>query len=133
MNNDKGFSLIEVLVAITILGITLGIIMPLFSGAMRSVRASEEYSQAILLAKKGMEDTVLMEDIHLGTEEGSFGNGYTWKRTISPFEISEEEEYLNENLPFNLYDVEVKVEWMSASVEKAMSLRSVILREAAEE
>src|SRR3989338_498790 len=127
MNNDKGFSLIEVLVAITILGITLGIIMPLFSGAMRSVRASEEYSQAILLAKKGM------EDIHLGTEEGSFGNGYTWKRTISPFEISEEEEYLNENLPFNLYDVEVKVEWMSASVEKAMSLRSVILREAAEE
>lgn len=133
MNNDKGFSLLEVLVAITILGIALGTIMSLFSGAMRSVGASEEYSQALLFARSGMEDTMLMEDIHSGTEEGSFGNGYTWKRTVSPIEISDEEKYLNENLPFNLYDVEVKVKWMSGGVEKAMSLKSTLLRESLEE
>ncbi|MBI5749319.1 MAG: prepilin-type N-terminal cleavage/methylation domain-containing protein [Nitrospinae bacterium] len=133
MNNEKGFSLLEALVAITILGITLGIIMALFSGAMRSVGASEEYSKALLLARKEMEDTMLMEDIHLGAEDGSFGNGYTWKRTISSLKISEEDEYLNENLPFNLYEIEIKVKWWSWKVEKMMSLRSIILRETLEE
>ena len=133
MSNEKGFSLLEALVAITILGITLGTIMSLFSGAMRSVGASDEYSQALLLARKGMEDTMLMEDIHLGTEDGSFGNGYTWERTISPIEISEEDEYLDENPPFNLYEVEIKVKWWSWKAEKVMSLRSLVLRETLEE
>ncbi|MEK6546358.1 MAG: type II secretion system protein [Nitrospinota bacterium] len=133
MNNEKGFSLLEALVAITILGITLGTIMALFSGALRSVGSSEEYSQALLLAKKGMEDAILMEDIHSGTDEGSFGNGYTWERTIMPLEISEEEEYTNENIPFNLYDVEIKVKWLSGKVEKVMSLKSTVLRETLEE
>jgi prepilin-type N-terminal cleavage/methylation domain-containing protein len=133
MNNDKGFSLIEALVAITILGITLGVIMSLFSGAMRSVAASDEHSKALLFAKKGMEDAMLMKDIQLGTEEGSFGRGYTWERTITPLDASEEEEFINESPPFNLYEVEIRVKWFSASVEKAISLRSVIIREASEE
>lgn len=133
MNNEKGFSLLEALVAITILGITLGTIMALFSGAMRSVGASGEYSQAIILARKGMEDAILMEDIQSGIEDGSFGNGYTWERTISPLEISEEEEYSNEDIPFNLYMIEVKVKWLSGRMEKEMSLKSTVLKESFEE
>jgi len=133
MNNEKGFSLLEALIAITILGITLGIIMALFSGAMRSVGASEEYSQALFLARKGMEDTMLMEDIHLGTEEGDFSNGYIWERTVNPLEIFEDEEYLNDNLPFRLYEAEIKIKWWSGKVEKVVSLRSTLLREGIEE
>lgn len=133
MNNDKGFSLLEVLVAITILGITLGTIMSLFSGAMRSVGSSAEYSQALLFARKGMEDTMLKEDIHLGIEEGNFGNGYTWERTITLLELSEEDEYLKDDIPFNLYDIEIRVKWLSGRVEKSMSIRSALLREGIED
>jgi len=37
-----------------------------------------------------MEDAILMEDSYSEGDEGNFGNGYTWERTIIPLEISEE-------------------------------------------
>ncbi len=44
MRDKNGFTLIEVLVAIAILGIGLGVILELFSGGLRSARIAEEYA-----------------------------------------------------------------------------------------
>ncbi|NWG02305.1 MAG: prepilin-type N-terminal cleavage/methylation domain-containing protein, partial [Syntrophaceae bacterium] len=47
----KGFTLIEVLLAVLILGIGLTLIIELFSGGLRLARTSEEYTRAVNYAR----------------------------------------------------------------------------------
>jgi general secretion pathway protein I len=130
MKNDKGFSLLEVLVAVTILGIALGTLMALFSGSLNSAGASEEYSRAVLLARKGIEDAMLAETIVPGTDGGDFAGGvYAWTTTITPEELSDEEMDGEKYPPFRLYEVEVEVRWRSGTKMKSAVLRSGVLKD----
>ena len=49
--SSKGFTLIEVLVAFLILAFSLGALMTLFSGSLRSVRLGEDYAHATALGQ----------------------------------------------------------------------------------
>ncbi len=117
------------LVAVLVLGVALGTIMTLFSGALRSASISEEYSRAVLLARKGIEETMLLGELVPGTETGSFESGYEWERTITPLPLYGEDEagYSEESLPFNLYGVEMRVTWRSGVKERAAVIRSEVL------
>ena len=53
---NKGFTLIEVLVAVAILGVGLTVLIELFSGGLRLGRASEEYTKAVNYARMKMEE-----------------------------------------------------------------------------
>src|SRR4030042_1449282 len=48
---NLGFTLMEVLVSMAILGIALTLILELFSGGLRSAKISEEYTKAIWYGK----------------------------------------------------------------------------------
>jgi general secretion pathway protein I len=50
-----GFTLVEVVVAMAILGISLVVVIELFSGGLRLGRASEEYTVAAQLARQKIE------------------------------------------------------------------------------
>jgi prepilin-type N-terminal cleavage/methylation domain-containing protein len=47
----QGFTLIEVVVALTVLGVGLIVIIELFSGGLRLGRMAEEYTQAVSYAR----------------------------------------------------------------------------------
>ena len=130
-DDDQGFSLLEVLIAITVLGILLGTIMTLYSGAMKSLRVSQEVSHAVQLAKNGMEEAILMESLEAGQEKGSFTGGFVWEKTIQPIFLTEEEmaEEEDQTSPFKLYEIEFKVMWDSGGKEKGTSLRSKVIVE----
>jgi len=128
-DDDQGFSLLEVLVAITVLGIVLGTIMTLYSGAMKSLRVSQEVSHAVQLAKNGMEEAILMKPLESGQEKGSFIGGFDWEKTINPIFLTVEEmaEDEDETFPFKLYEIEFKVIWDSGGKERRTSLRSKVI------
>ena len=50
VRSKKGFTLLEVIIALAILGIGLTVIMELFSGGLRLGRVSHEYTQAMNFA-----------------------------------------------------------------------------------
>ena len=130
-NQNQGFSLLEVLVAVTVLGILLGTIITLYSGAMKSLRVSQEVSHALQLAKNGMEEALLMKPLETGQEKGSFTGGFDWEKTIQPTILTEEEmaEEEDKTFPFKLYDIEFKVRWDSGGKERGTSLKSKIIVE----
>ena len=50
-SRGKGFSLLEMVVAISILGLTLGALYQAVSGATRNVRTDEKYAYGVELAR----------------------------------------------------------------------------------
>ena len=78
----KGFSLLEMIVAIAILGITLGGLYEAASGATRSVRADERYAYAVEFAR-----SLLANHSHIPASgfyaQGVTEGGFKWQVTAT--------------------------------------------------
>ena len=95
-----GFTLIEIIVAIAILGISLVLVMQLFAGGLRAARTSCDYSRAVIHAKDKMEE-IMQDPVQ---DSGEFDDGYKWEAEVFPYRE-------NEDTAFNLMKVKVKVSW----------------------
>jgi prepilin-type N-terminal cleavage/methylation domain-containing protein len=92
IRNRKGFTLLEVMVAVVIMATVLVKMIGLNNRSMRDVLLAEHITTATLLTRSKMVDTLsLIASRKLQPpveEEGDFSNDenlkeYTWKRTIS--------------------------------------------------
>lgn len=87
MRRQRGYSLIEVIVAFALLALALSLLLGSLSGAARQVRAADEGTRATLhaqslLAAQGMEKPLVPEQ-----QQGSFENGhFRWSMDVRPYE-----------------------------------------------
>ena len=86
-----GFSLLEVLVAFSILALSLGVLMQIFSSAMRNAMLSQQYSNAALLAQSTLSAVGIEEPLQEGQSAGEWDNGMRWQLLITPYEEPLEE------------------------------------------
>jgi len=132
--SNCGFTLIEILVAISILGISLVVVLQLFSGALKSGRVSDEYTTGIFYAQETMEEVLLRTELSSGVEEGDFDDNYRWRAEILQLEQVEEEA---SKLPFETFQILVDVSWgrVTEGKEKHFQLSTlkVIKKEEASE
>ena len=129
-NPSSGFTLLEVLVAMAILGIGLCVILELFSGGLRSAKVSEEYVKATWHGKGKMEEVLSAKDLTEGVTEGAFDSLFSWtlevkkaNPSVSAAEPIGEEEV--ESLPVDLYQVVLKVTWPSGARQRTIELESL--------
>ena len=128
MKSDAGFSLIEVMCAILILGVGLVGLTQGITTALSSSKDSEVQSAAVLLAS-GQIETLRAEGYLIAGESEGEGEGtlsnYTWIQTIT------------ETQPEGLFEVTVKVQKTSSGEEilelKTMLFDPPIIREPEEE
>lgn len=80
---SRGFSLLEVMVAIGILSIAIVAVFQLFSISLRSIKKSEDYSKALLYARSIMDEAYALPELHDGVESYDFKNGFKGIRTVS--------------------------------------------------
>ncbi len=105
---DDGFTLIEILVAISILAISLVVVLQLFSGGLKSIRVSNDYMQGVFYAQEKMEEILVREALTSGAEEGEFDDSYEWRAEILRMDQLEEEAA---KLPFDTFQITVDVTW----------------------
>jgi prepilin-type N-terminal cleavage/methylation domain-containing protein len=120
----SGFTLIEVVVALAILGVGLMVIIELFSGGLRLGRASKEYTNAVNYARMKMEEVRLKPPTVEGTEEGEFDDLFRWQVDVKKVNILPVEKGTDFKPPAELFLVKVNVIWRSGSKERSVGLQS---------
>jgi general secretion pathway protein I len=120
----RGFTLIEVLVAVAILGIGLTAILELFSGGLRLGRASEEYTKAVNYARMKMEEMAVKPEVAEGVEEGSFDDTFRWQVEVKKVDLLPVEDKPDFKLPAHFFQVQIDVIWKSGSKERSTRIES---------
>jgi general secretion pathway protein I len=115
----NGFTLIEILVAISLLAISLVVILQLFSGGLKSAQVSDEYTRGIFHAREVMEEVLLLDAVEEGVTEGEFEDGFRWKAEMVRLEQWEEEAA---RLPFDTFTIAVEVSWGEEGHEKHLRM-----------
>jgi prepilin-type N-terminal cleavage/methylation domain-containing protein len=115
-----GFTLLEVLVALVIMGTAVVIVLQLFSSGLRSIHASEELAFASLQADTKMaailEDPALDEKVWDEVTE----SGYRFEMIVT--ETLKER---TENLTVKMLEVALTVRWMTGARERALTVRAL--------
>ena len=105
--NNKGFSLLEILVAFTIMAISLGIVLKIFSSGVNTAVISEDYMIATQIAESVMARTGVEEALEIGDASGIEGDKYQWQVKITSDETFE----ITEGSEIELLAVQVTVKW----------------------
>ncbi|MES9963134.1 MAG: prepilin-type N-terminal cleavage/methylation domain-containing protein [Candidatus Sedimenticola sp. 20ELBAFRAG] len=122
---ERGFTLLEVLVAFVILVMSLSVLFRIFSGGLQNLERSEQYNFALVLAESRIADAVSGQQLIEGESSGETENGMRWVRRVEPYTPWEEEKVLS--VPVRAYQVSVDVSWGSVVKPRQLSLSTVRL------
>lgn len=120
----RGFTLIEVVVALAILGVGLIVIIELFSGGLRLGKVAEEYTQAISYARLKMEDLAAGQQLVEGMEEGEFDKKYRYQIEVKKVDLYPFQEQVDFQPPLLLYKIKLSVLWKSGLRERSADFES---------
>lgn len=123
-DSRRGFTLIEILVAISILAISLVVILQLFSGGLKSSRLSDEYTRGIFHAREKMDEILLARELTEGVISGQFDDDFKWRAEARHLDIPEAKEV---KLPLRAFNISVDVMWNSGLQEKRFSVSAIKL------
>lgn len=112
---EAGFTLLEILVAFSILAITLGILMQIFSKGIHLVSTGERYSRALLLAESMLDTVGQTGEIEVGESAGEVDDFYEWSIDVRLFEDEDLDSEIG-TPQFALYRVLVSLRWENRAV-----------------
>ena len=76
---QAGFTLIEVLVALTILSISLTVVMQIISTSLDRLRDGRDEAAATSFTQSLLDQVGTSMPLRLGESSGNFGNGFVWR------------------------------------------------------
>jgi len=120
----RGFSLLEVLVAFTILAMLLGALFQVFSGGLRAASAGERYTRATVIAQSRLAALGAEQPLREGVFSGTTDDAYGWRVTVSPYLDDQLPETDRVLLPLT---VSVEVFWEDGGTPRTLSLTSIKL------
>jgi prepilin-type N-terminal cleavage/methylation domain-containing protein len=120
--SSEGFTLLEVIVAIAILGIAVSVVLQLFSADLRALSTSGDYTAAATRAEAEMRN--ILDDNNL--QEASFSettpDGY--RIDVSVAQALKER---TQNLQVKLLRIDLTVHWTKGMKEKSLTLSTMKL------
>ena len=118
MGRRRGFTLLEVLVALAILSLAIVSMIQLFSQGLRLLKVSGDYQQAVLLAdQKAREVETVREGIETCDGQGEVRE-FQCERRVTVISVPEELTVTGAS-PVRLFKVTVQVRWGGRSIEVA--------------
>ena len=117
--SSKGFTLLEILVALAILATAVTIIFQLFSAGLRNIGVSEDVVSAAVRAEARMREVLGNEELTENSWTETSTDGYTY--TIN---ITETLQQKTDSLPVQVLQIELAIMWMKNSKERSLRLKT---------
>ncbi len=114
---QNGFSLLEVLVAFSILALSMGVLMQIFSGGLHNVEVSSHHIKAVAIAKSLLARVGSETPLLAGEQSGEFGDPerpaeqYSWQLRLQALDDVPEAGQPVTVSPYGLMGIMVNVEW----------------------
>ena len=123
---QQGFSLLEILIAFSILAFSLTILLNIFSGGLRRTIVAEEYQQAVIIAQSKLAAAGVEEPLDSAAQSGEIDEKYFWSVQAQAFNMGKlglDEDDQNV-VP---YQVTVTVEWFADRNNRQFELTTIKL------
>jgi len=124
-----GFTLLETMVALSVLSIGIVTVIELFSGSLRLVDRASRRTQAVIYAQEIMDRLFEGKMIEDGEGSGEVGEGYSWVSRVQEVIPEEEGERFqardNTLFRIRLKELEVRVRWQGGTGSQEFVLRSL--------
>jgi len=117
--SERGFSLLEVLVAFVILSLVATALFRLLSGALVNASAADDYTHAVLVAESVLAETAAAQPLVEATNNGTADDGkISWTTHVTPYDppsLSADFQRVGEVLPTRLYRITAEVTFAAPS------------------
>ncbi len=129
MRRERGFTLIEVVVAFAMLALVLVTVFEIFTSGLARSSELERYSRALALAQSELSSAGVEEALAEGEMRGETSDReYRW--TVTTVKHSEEADPSRSVavVPYTLYRIEARVAWTAGNgVERNVNLATLLI------
>lgn len=108
---QRGFTLLEIMVAFLVLAIVFTMVMQLITGGLQNARRSANFTEAALLANSKMAEIGTLIAIEEGSDQGSFNDRFDWQLEIVLEPIEATGGLSPDSYPLELYRINLTVTW----------------------
>lgn len=128
-HRQRGYTLIEVVVAFALLAAALTLLLGTLSGAARQVRGSADAGRAALYAQTVMAQVGVGEPLKPGTRNGEFEDGlYRWSVDVQRWnDPARPADALRDPAAPQLLEVRLGIEWGDGGPRQRLLLRTLRL------
>lgn len=120
----RGFSLLEVLVAFTILAMLLGALFQVFSAGLHAAHSGDRYTRATVIAQSQLAALGVEYALLEGVNSGTTNDEYHWRVTVSRYE---DDQLPQTGLALQPLAVDVEVFWEESGGPRTLTLKSMLL------
>ncbi len=119
-NSHKGFTLLEVLVAIALLGIAIAVVLQLFSANLRAIATSGDYISAATKAEAKMREILDNDELSEKSWSETTDDGYRIDVSINDVLKAR-----TENLQVRLLELDLIIHWTKGTKDRSLTLRTL--------
>jgi general secretion pathway protein I len=125
IRNNDGFTLLEILAALSVLAVSMGVLMHIFSTSLQNSVASRQYTQAVLLAESMLAEKELSPTAESQTLSGQLNDLYHWRYITSPYNPDNIQQATSSPLVPYLADIEIS--WEAGGKQHSVTLSTLRL------
>ena len=126
MNRARGFTLLEILVALTMFAVVGGTLLQLFDSGLRSARIATERAHAALLARSKLAELLAYNDLQAGQLSGDLDGDYRWQAKLHPPANPE----MASSSWLKPLELTLTISWGAPSDENSFDLKSLCITHA---
>jgi general secretion pathway protein I len=120
-NPESGFTLIEISIAMAVLGLCVVSALQVFGGSMRLGRNASRMSEGVVHARAILDSVLWKPKLPVGITHGTIGNGFRWERTIRAAGV-EDGASADQQTDLRLMVISVTVDWDEPNGVKAYTI-----------
>lgn len=119
--NCQGFGLLEVLVATTLMGLVLVVLLQVLTGAMRAQETTLEHARALQVAERALQESCTAMNLAASQSQGQAGP-YNYLVKVTPqYEVADQA--LDRVVKCSL--IQVTVSWQERGSKRSVSLETI--------